>query len=69
MPQSDPELLTTREVLTLLRYRSLEAAARHLRRSGLQPIIRGSALLWRRADVLALIERSVEADNKKEVQS
>lgn len=69
MPHSDPDLLSTREVLELLRFRSLDAAARHLRRSGIQPIRRGTALLWRRADLLALIARSAETDKRKEVQS
>lgn len=69
MPHPDPELHTTREVLELLRFRSLDAAARHLRRSGIEPIRRGGALLWRRADVLALIARSAETGDQKGVQS
>lgn len=56
-PTAPLDLLLTREVSFMLRFSSPDATIAFLREHGCQPVSRGRAFLWRRADILALLNQ------------
>jgi len=61
--KKEKDLILTREATDMLCYQSMDGALAFMRQQGLVPIVRGRCFLWRRDEVVALLD----AKAKKEV--